>query len=61
MNLTKLIRQFEMQVAECDLNSVPSVEPPPLAGLKDRSDSGVAEPNNGLYRSGLDSPCKLLV
>ena len=43
MNLTKLIRQFEMQVAECDLNSVPSVEPPPLAGLKDRSDSEVAE------------------
>ena len=26
-----------------NLNSAPSVEPPPLAGLKDRSDSGVAE------------------
>ena len=34
--------------------SAPSVEPPPLAGLKDRSDSGVAEPNNGVYSSGLD-------
>ena len=36
-------RKLEMLGADFNLGSVPSVEPPPLAGLKDRSDSGVAE------------------
>ena len=42
-SLHEQVRQLEMWGADCNCSSAPSVEPPPLAGLKDRSDSGVAE------------------